>query len=69
MPPIVKRLSKLPWPVNVRPVFDGQDCDVPETGVDTVYHPVVAAPSAVEAAEAELERLADPVRIRGERAV
>ena len=59
----------MPWPVNVRPVFDSKDGNLPDAGVDTVYHPVVTAPGAVKPAEAEPERRADPVRILGEGAV
>ena len=62
MPPR-ERLSELPWPVDVRPVFNGQDSDLPEVVVDTVDHPVVTAPCAMKPAEAEPERPADPVRI------
>ena len=61
--------SKLPWPVNVRPVFDSNDGNLPDADVDTVDHPVVTSSSAVKPAEAEPERLADLVRIRGEGAV
>jgi hypothetical protein len=50
-------------------VFDSKDSNLPDGGVDTVDHPVVTAPSAVKPAEAEPERLADPVRIRSEGAV
>ena len=62
-------LSKLPWSVNVRPVFDSKNSYLPDAGVDTVDHPVVTAPSAVKPAEAEPERLAGAVRIRSEGAV
>jgi len=61
--------SKLPWPVNVRPVFDSKDSNLPDAGVDTIDHLVVTSPSAVKPAEAEPERLTDPVQIRGEGAV
>jgi len=61
--------QNLPWPVDIRPVLDGQDSDLPDGGVDTVDHPVIAARSAVEPAEAEPERLAGPMRIRSEGAV
>jgi len=43
-------LSKLPWSVNVRPVFDSKNSYLPDAGVDTVDHPVVTAPSAVKPA-------------------
>ena len=59
----------MPWPVDVRPVFESKDGNLPDAGVDTVDHPVVTAPGAVKPAEAEPQRLADPVRIRAEGAV
>jgi hypothetical protein len=62
-------LSKLPRTVSVRPVFDSKDSNLPDADVGTTDHPVVTAPSAVKPAETEPERLADPVRIRGEGAV
>src|SRR5271169_546075 len=62
-------LSELLWPVDVRPVFNGQDSNLPDVVADTVDDPVVTAPCAVEPAKAEPQRLADPVRIRSQGAI
>jgi len=64
-----ERLSELSRSVDVGAVFDGQDGDQVELVVDAVDHAVVAAPGAVQPGQAELERLADPVRIGGQGAV
>ena len=61
-----ERLSEFPRSVNVGAVFDSQDCDQVALVVDAVDHTIIAAPGAVQPGEAELERLADPVRIGGQ---
>src|ERR1022692_4251421 len=59
--PTDRRLSELPWSVDVGAMFDGHDVDTAVLVVDTVDHPVVAAAGTVQPVEPELERLADPV--------
>src|SRR5450755_2973205 len=61
--------SELSRSVDVGAVFDGHDGDLPEVVIDAVYHPVVAPASAAEPLKAELQRLADTVRVPGQRAV
>jgi hypothetical protein len=61
--------TRLPWLVDIGPVFNGQDSDLPDAVIDAIDHPVVTAPCAVQPAEAEPERVAGPLRICSQGAV
>jgi hypothetical protein len=61
--PPTERLSEFSRSVNVGAVFDSRNSGQVALVVDAVDHPVAASPGAVQAGEAELELLADPVGI------
>ena len=61
--------SELPRSVDVGAVLDGYNVDTAVLAVDAADHPVVAAASAVQPVQPELERFARPVRISGKGAM